>query len=362
MAEEVTQETPQETPVEQTSPPQGTVQEWYDDVEAILDKDMSVEEALAYINKDEQAETTEEVAESTQDVSENEEKEYNNDTVNSLIEESPTENNDKEAQQSAESVEEPQPEKISIKANGQYYEFTQDELVKLAPKALNYTKKMQQIAPFRRSISAMQENGITEDDINQLIEMKKGNKVAIANFLDRNNVSTYDVSDVDDDDARSYRSNKYGQEVTPLSELDEELRGEPNYNTLLGYVQNLDSASKLQIQEHPETLRILMNDINAGFFDKIAPEANKRSLMNKRPILDSYIEVATEQMAQEQAKIEAAKKAKAAQSRNTVRQKAKVTGNTGTKNIPQQTVNNDSPILSDEELEYWEKQFGIQYL
>ena len=65
------------------------------------------------------------------------------------------------------------PTTYKIKANGLEYDFTIDEMQMLASKGMDYTKKMQVIAPYRKTIDAIQENGITQDDINLFIVIKK---------------------------------------------------------------------------------------------------------------------------------------------------------------------------------------------
>ena len=72
-----------------------------------------------------------------------------------------------------------------VKADGDEFEFTDEELIALAPKAMNYTKKMQEIAPYRKRISAMKDNNITEDDFNLMMDVFKGNKDAISIILKR---------------------------------------------------------------------------------------------------------------------------------------------------------------------------------
>lgn len=250
-----------------------------------------------------------------------------------------------------------EPQKFQVKANGQVYEFTQDELLQLAPKALNYTKKMQKIAPFRRSVSAMQENGITEDDINQLIEMKKGSKEAISNFISKNNISPYDIADID---GLNYESKKYGKEYTPLAEIDDELSDRPGYQELSNFVRTLDAASLQQLKANPDALRILIDDIEKGYYDKIMPEVNKRVLLgnNYKPVLDHYIEVATEQLnkAEQQAKAKEAEAKK--QQRDEVRSKIKVTGKNSYQHQPK--ARNSYKDFSDDEIEEFAREMGLR--
>lgn len=250
-------------------------------------------------------------------------------------------------------------EKFSIKANGQRFDFTKDELIKLAPKALNYTKKMQAIAPYRRSISAMQENGITEDDINQLIEMKRGDRTAISNFLNKHNISTLDI---DESQSYDYTPHKYGREQNELTETLDDLQHHPQVNTLIRYIDSLDATSRKNLQENPNVLRILMDDIERGYFDRIAPEANKRAFIdeNKKPAIDYYIEVANELLKQQQKQVENEARLKNEAKRQDIRDKTRMTGNRRNIESPKKAIKSIEDI-SDDDLEAFEKQLGILY-
>lgn len=299
----------------------------------------------------------------TTDIDTNSNVGYNSPNVNSdssqsgSAEDDSQSNNDDKPNDSTQKVEQ---QKFSIKANGQMYEFSQDDLIKLAPKALNYTKKMQKLAPFRRAISAMQENNISEDDINQFIEMKKGNKTAIANFLGKNNVDAYDVSAIDSQEATKYQPLKYGREQNELNNVIEELESHPQSNILTGYMASLDDASRQMLIKQPDGLRVLMSDIENGYFDKISAEANKRAFLdnNAKPAFNYYVDVAEELY---KAQVEADKKAKELaqnQQLDGVRQQAKITGNKSTAVTPKKKVNSVDDI-SDEMLREFEKQIGF---
>ena len=239
-------------------------------------------------------------------------------------------NNDDETQQTEpDSKEQQDKQTYTIKANGQIYNTTLDELQTLASKGINYTKKMQKLAPFRRSVSAMQENGITEDDLNQFIEMKKGNKVAIANFLNKANVDTYDVSNVDLNEASKYQALKYGREQNELNSVIEELETHPQSGKLTNYISSLDTASRQMLINKPDGLRILMSDIENGYFDKISAEANKRAFLagdSAKPLLDYYIDVANEQYKAFENKQKAKQAEASNKARDEQRNKARLSG------------------------------------
>lgn len=273
-----------------------------------------------------------------------------------------TSDENKQVENSTDDEPKVQPQVHKVKAYGQTMNFTTDELVKLAPKALHFTKKLQELAPFRRSISAMQENNISEDDINQFIEMKKGNKTAIANFLNKANIDAYDVIAIDDSDKQQYQPSKYGREQNALTQISDELAHHPRVAELHSYINTLDKESKNRLAQNPDVLQVLMSNIENGYFDIIAPEANKRAFLdgNRKPAIEYYADVAKEYYDYLDSKENAKKSAEYTKDINQARNKAKMTGDTGIKTQQKQPKQIRSAYdISDEELEAFEKQMGF---
>lgn len=264
-----------------------------------------------------------------------------------------------------ESSEQPkvEPQIYRIKANGQYFNFTTDELVKLAPKALNYVKKLQKIAPYRRTISAMEENGVTENDINQFIEMKKGNKTAIANFLNNNQIDAYDLTNIDSQETSKYQPSKYGREQNELNRITEDLQEHPRIQELANYITTLDKVSKERLQANPVVLEDIMNHIENGTFNYIYPEANKRAFLdgNRKPLIEYYAEC-VEEYYNYLDSLEKKQQSLSNKNLNESREKAKVSGNTGLKTQQKQPKQiNSAYDISIEELEEWERSFKLPH-
>lgn len=188
-------------------------------------------------------------------------------------------------------VEEPTNNEVTykIKANGQEFDFTLDELKMLAPKAMDYTKKTQALAPYRRTIQAMEENGISPKDINLLIDMKKGNKEAFASFMKEQNIDAFDLPD----ESHNYVPNEYGKDPSieqrdmVLKEIAEDRE---NLDKVKGALDNLDPESKSFLFENPNLLKGLHIDVKNGMYDKLMPQAIKYSALdgNTKPILEYY--------------------------------------------------------------------------
>lgn len=203
-------------------------------------------------------------------------------------------NNDTQVNQPEPKQEEPN-YKIKIRAVGKDFDFTIDELKTLASKGIDYTTKLQKISPYRKAISAMEENGITQEDIFQLIEMKKGNKDAIGAFTKKHNIALSDIEQ-GEQNASQYQPNSYGNEYSELNEIDRELSQsmeQPYYNKMVDFVNKLDKTSQDFFINNPEALRILADDVNTGMFDKIKTEMDKDYYLGNYdkslPILQRYI-------------------------------------------------------------------------
>lgn len=188
-------------------------------------------------------------------------------------------------------VEEPTNNEITykIKANGQEFDFTLDELKMLAPKAMDYTKKTQALAPYRRTIQAMEENGISPKDINLFIDMKKGNKEAFVSFMKEQNIDAFDLPD----ESHNYVPNEYGKDPSVEQRdmvLKEIAEDRENLDKVKGALDNLDPESKSFLFRNPNLLKGLHIDVKNGMYDKLMPQAIKYSALdgNTMPILEYY--------------------------------------------------------------------------
>lgn len=194
--------------------------------------------------------------------------------------------------------------KYKIKANGKEWEYDLDQVKLLASKGIDYTKKLQALSPYRKMINAVSENGITEDDINQLIEMKKGNKDAIGAFTKKYNIALSDIEE-GEANAQSYKPQSYGREYSELQEIDAEIRGmipsgtylnQAQYDNMVNFFNNtLTNADRELFEQNPQALHILANDFKTGMFDRTMQEVERLDNIEyyKRGVrlIDKYIDV-----------------------------------------------------------------------
>ena len=208
-------------------------------------------------------------------------------------------------------------QKRKFKANGKEFEFSDEEIFeqfgRVFGQAMNYTQKMQAIAPYRGMISALQEQGLTDSDVNLMIDVLKGDKQAIAAMLKRTGV---DALELDGDSAKEYRPKSYGRNETELAiqEVVDEIARDPEYNmTAFVIEKQWDERSRRTFVDKPELIRELHIDVKNGTYDKVSPMALKMKVLDggRKSDIEYYVEAGkqyyAEQRAEEYRRTEGAK-------------------------------------------------------
>ncbi len=172
--ETTTEEEVEDLEQPEADPAQGTEEDSNEETET--------EEADEDDTEEEDSETPGEDEEQTEDEVEDEEVESEEDSEKDSDE--PEESQDE--QEVAEQVH-------KLRANGMDIEVTTDEALVLASKGMDYTKKMQEIAPWRKTISALKDQNLSHTDVNTMIDVMKGDKNAIAALLKKADIDPLDL-------------------------------------------------------------------------------------------------------------------------------------------------------------------------
>lgn len=227
-----------------------------------------------------------------------------------------------------------------------------DEVYQMASMGADYKRKMADIAPFRRSISAMKENGLTEADINTFIDMKKGSKEALQSFIKDLGV---DPLDIDTDTNSTYVPTQHGMDEvqSEIQHIVEEISADPEYETTQRVVDSeWDSESRKVLAQNPAMIKGLHEEIKKGVYAKVAPEALRLEILDngKKSKLEYYL--AAEKLYYE---AEASKQARSVegvkvQQQKTI-QKKKAAASTSGRATTSKTTEPDFINMSDEEYE-----------
>jgi hypothetical protein len=167
----------------------------------------------------------------------------------------------------------------SFRANGKDYEFSSDEIVDQFPKifgqAMDYTKKMQTIKPWRKTIDALEGASLSHGDVSLMIDVLKGDKEAITEVLKRTGTDTLELNTEEDS---NYEAKDYGRNDSALaiSDIVDEISKDAEYATTQNILsKEWDEKSWETISEKPEMIKLLHTDVKSGMYKTLQPIAEK---------------------------------------------------------------------------------------
>lgn len=250
--------------------------------------DESTEDVEQPNQDSEEPESEDEVVEEATDAEEEDKSDENDDKDSNETDTEDTEKSE-EATKDVESktvVEELRP----VKANGGEIPVKSiDEVYQLASMGANYKKKMADIAPFRKAVSAMKENGVSEADLDLLIDAKKGNKEAIAKIVKDSGIDLLELEETKPD----YVAPGYGQDVKTqeITDVIESIQNDTEYSMTERIIgTDWDDSSRDEIRQNPVIIEQLHQDVKSGMYAKVAPEALRLELLDngRKPKIEYY--------------------------------------------------------------------------
>lgn len=254
-----------------------------------------------------------------------------------------------------------------IKANGKNIELRDpEELIKLAQMGADYTRKLQAIAPHRKTILMLENNGLTEDKINFLIDLDKGDPEALKKFIKDKGINVLDI-DTESEPAYQPGNHQVSDAEANFKATMEDLTSTPEgQKTVTVIHSNWDDVSKEALWNSPEILTAIHQQREAGpngepsIYDQITTEVDRRKTLGQipagTPFLQAYKIVGDEwsQKALEAQRVEAEKAkvlgTRAAAPKSTVANGDKANAATPTRAAPKQAKSSVNPLsMSDEE-------------
>jgi len=186
-------------------------------------------------------------------------------------------------------------QRVKVKANGKEFEFTQDEILSQFPsvfgQAVDYTKKMQALKPWRKTIDAIENAKLGHDDVNLMIDVLKGDKNAVAEIIKRTGVDLLEL----DTENSGYTPNDYGRDdrALALKDVIDEISSDQEYAVTHQVLsKEWDDSSWTELSSRPQMIRALHVDVKNGVFDKVQPIAEKLKLYGRgaKSDLEYYLE------------------------------------------------------------------------
>jgi DNA primase large subunit len=164
---------------------------------------------------------------------------------------------------------------------------------------MDYTKKTQALKPWRKTIDAIEQAKIGQDDINLMIDVLKGDKNAIAEVIKRAGVDALEL----DTENSKYVPKDYGRDETTLAIKDivDEISNDKEYEiTHRVLSKDWDEASFREMTKNPEMIKLLHIDVKSGEYDRIQTIAEKLKVFDRGRATDlEYYKMAAQEDARE---------------------------------------------------------------
>ena len=182
-----------------------------------------------------------------------------------------------------------------FKANGKdITPRTVEDVISLMQMGANYTKKMQTMAPMRKTFESLSKAEINDEELNFLIDVHKGDKEAIKKLLEKHKVDPLEL----DMDNTNYvpKNNLISNEDVEYSEvLDDVKPSLPKIQEILS--TQWDKKSKEMLLADPKLLVALHEEIQYGRFDKVQSRLEIEKTFGRfkgKSDVEAYVELVTQ--------------------------------------------------------------------
>lgn len=187
-----------------------------------------------------------------------------------------------------------------FKANGkEITPRTPEDVVSLMQMGANYTKKMQLLAPMRKTVESLRQAEIGDEDLNFLIDIHKGDKEAIKKLLSKHEV---DPMELDLDETNYVPKNNIisDEDVEYHNTLEDIKESLPKIQEII--TSRWDAESKREILKSPSLMKALHEEIQMDRFDKVQSVLENERVFGRykgQSDLQAYIDIVTKMVNEE---------------------------------------------------------------
>lgn len=162
------------------------------------------------------------------------------------------------------------------------------EMLELANKGLNYTRKTQVIAEHKNTADYMSKHGITMDKLQALVEIENGSKEALNQLAQKANI---DLLEVDPESKYQPKQEFAPLETTEVDMVANEIQQDPTTaEAFRGMMDYVPDSFKTTLSKDANTLRLFGEDVKSGVAKQLMPEAVKIHALRGGDFVQSYIE------------------------------------------------------------------------
>lgn len=187
-----------------------------------------------------------------------------------------------------------------LKANGKTVEIQSlEELRQLASMGANFTRKMQDIAPHRKILAMLENNGLLDEaKLSFFIDLDKKNPEALKKLIKDSGVDPLDI-DVSSEPAYQAGNHKVSDNEIAFRAVLEDLQSTPTGQETISLINSSwDQASKEELWKAPEVMATIQQQRENGIYDAISAEINRQAMLGKipagTPFIQAYLNVGNE--------------------------------------------------------------------
>ena len=181
-----------------------------------------------------------------------------------------------------------------FKANGKTMQVKSvEEAIQLMQMGANYTRKMHELQPHRKTLLMLENNGLLDEGkLSFLIDLDKKNPEAIKKLLQDANINPLDV-DMDKESTYQEGNHKVSDEEAQFRLVLDELNSNPvGRETLQTINSTWDQASKEVLWKQPEVMNAIHQQRENGVYARITTEIDRRRTLGVIqvgvPFLEAY--------------------------------------------------------------------------
>lgn len=191
-----------------------------------------------------------------------------------------------------------------FKANGKMITpRSPEEAISLMQMGANYTRKMQELQPYRKVMLMLQNNGLMDEGkLSYLIDLDKKNPEAIKKLVKEAGIDPLDINPEEEVNYQAGNHRVSDAEAAFATELDD-LKSTPEGQATLGVIsQTWDEASKEALFENRGLLQTIQLQRESGIYEVISNEIHRLQMLGQipagTPFLQAYNSVGN-QLAQQ---------------------------------------------------------------
>ena len=181
-----------------------------------------------------------------------------------------------------------------FQANGKTIQLRSvDEAVQLMQQGANYTRKMQAIAPHRKVLMMLENNGLLDESkLSRLIDLEKKNPDAIRALVKEAGIDPLDI-DVHEESTYTPGNHAVPDEAIAFQTTLDEVSSTPDgQETVRQITASWDPESKAELWKDPSILGTIHQQRISGVYDRVVAEIERQRTIGAIPanvsLLNAY--------------------------------------------------------------------------